>query len=390
MPSQSSRLKNLPPYVFSTIGDRIRAMQKQGIDVIRLDIGNPDMPPPDAVVEALAQSARNPNKHGYSGYRGIPEFRQAIAQYYHNRFGVTLDPDTEVLPLIGSKEGLVNLCFAYIGDGDVSLVPDIAYPAYAMGTQLAGGDVHWVPLQSENDYVPDLKSIPKDVAQKAKILWVNYPNNPTGANIDLNVYTQIAAFCNEHDILLASDNPYMDILFDENTAHSALQTAYGTKNILEFFSFSKSFNMAGWRLGAAIGDAEAISHLLHVKSNVDSGHFKAVYDAGITALQTPQTWIDARNAIYEKRRDRILEALPAIGLSARKSKGSLYVWAKVEDRDVDTYIEQALTHAHISLAPGKAYGPGGDGYIRISVGTPDNVLEESLQRLESWYAKVTL
>lgn len=387
MLTPSARLKNLPPYFFSVIGDRIRQMQADKIKVYRLDIGNPDMPPPSAVIESLATSASNPKNHGYNSYRGTPAFRRALAKHYQRRFGVTLDPDTEILPLLGSKEGIINITLAHLSKGDVALVPDIGYPAYAMGTRLAEAEVYWVKLDPERGYRPNLADIPADILKRAKVLWINYPNNPTGAMITLDDYNQIANFCVEHEILLISDNPYVDVLFNSATAPSALQSSADRRNIVEFFSFSKSYNMAGWRLGAALGSKEAIDNLLAIKSNIDSAHFTPVYDAGITALDTPQSWMDERNAIYQRRRDKIMEVLPHIGLSADKPMGSLYVWAKVLDGDATAYVESAITNAHVSLAPGAAYGPGGDNYVRFSVGVADDELSEALDALKSWYSK---
>lgn len=388
MPQSAARLQSLPPYVFSVIGDQIRNMTQDGIDVIRLDIGNPDLPPPDTVVDALAKSASNPANHGYSGYRGLAAFREAMADYYQRRFAVSLHPDHSILPVIGSKEGLVNLSMAYIDKGDIALVPDIGYPSYAMGTRLAGGEVYWVPLREENSFLPDVESIPDDISQRAKILWVNYPNNPTGATVSQGDFVRLIEFCKRHDILLASDNPYVDITYDDYQAPSALQAAVDAndlQSVIEFFSFSKSYNMAGWRLGAALGSQEAISNLLRIKSNVDSGHFKPVYEAGIEALRTPQTWINDRNRTYKGRRDRILNALPHLGLSASPARGSLYVWAKSKNLAAEEYTERARTEAHVSLAPGEAYGPGGQDYVRISIAVPDERLEQALERLEKWY-----
>lgn len=387
MPLQAHRLDTLPPYVFAVIGDRIRQMQKDGVDVIRLDIGSPDMPPPDFVAEALAESARNPNNHGYSGYRGMPAFRKAVARYYAKRFDVDVDSDRQVLPLIGSKEGIVNFSLAYLDKGDVALIPSIGYPSYAQATRLAGAEIFWMPMREETSYLPELSAIPNDILERAKILWVNYPNNPTGATASLKFYEHAVSFCREHDILLASDNPYADVTFDDYTAVSALKVKASLPHTIEFFSMSKSHNMAGWRLGAAISSEQTIETLLTVKSNMDSGHFKAMYTAGEVALdETPPTWIAERNNIYKARRDKILNALPKIGLSAQVPKGSLYVWAKVINGDAQSYVENALSQAHVSLAPGGAYGPGGDGYVRISVGVPDDRLEQALSQLEAWYS----
>lgn len=386
MPNPADRLGQLPPYIFAVQGQRIQEMQAQGIDVISLDIGSPDLPPPEAVIDALANSARNPNAHGYSGYRGIPTFRKAVAQHYEKRFGVTLNPETEVLPLLGSKEGIINLCLAYLNQGDISLVPDIGYPSYQMGARLVGADVCWIPISEENDFRPDLQTIPSGLADQAKLIWVNYPNNPTGATAELDFYEQVVHYCQQHDILLISDNPYVDVTFEGYTASSVLQVPNAKTSTVELMSFSKSYNMGGWRLGAAVGNADALKTLLQVKSNVDSGHFRPIYDAGIVALnETSQQWIDERNAVYQRRRDRIMETLPHIGLRAKLPKGSLYIWARVEDGDGAIYVEQALQHAHVAFAPGEAYGPGGTQYVRISLGIPDNRLEIALERLKSWY-----
>jgi LL-diaminopimelate aminotransferase len=390
MPQASQRLQNLPPYVFSVIGDQIRQMTLDGADVIRLDIGNPDLPPPDSVVSALSQSAQHSQNHGYTGYRGLPGFRQAMAEYYKNRFQVDLHPDRQVLPVIGSKEGIVNLALAYLGAGDVALVPDIGYPSYAMGAQLAGGDVYSYKLDASNRFIPDLASIPADILRRAKILWLNYPNNPTGATVSVETYDEVRAFCHEHDILMASDNPYMDVTYDDYDAPSALQNLTETSHTVEFFSFSKSYNMAGWRLGAALGSAEALKNLLSIKSNIDSGHFKPIYEAGIQALNTPQSWLDDRNQTYQKRRDTILSALPHLGLEADCPKGSLYVWAKIlNGMTSSAYTQSARKDAHVSLAPGDAYGSGGNGYVRISLGVPQSRLEQALDRLRNWYQGIS-
>ncbi len=383
MPTVANRIKNLPPYIFVTIAQQIAVLQAQGNTVLRLDIGNPDMPPPPHVVEALGKSAVLPDNHGYTGYRGIPIFRRAIATHYKNRFGVDIDSEAHVLPLIGSKEGIVNLGLAYLETGDIALVPDVGYPSYAMGARLAGAEVYW--MTTNDDGLFDVADIPPEAAERAKIMWINYPNNPTGATASTEFYAQLLAYCREHDILLASDNPYVDVAFDGYRAGSVLEVAGATDCSVEFWSFSKTYNMAGWRLGAAVGNADALKNLLHVKSNMDSGHFKAVYEAGIAAMEhTPQSWIDQRNAIYAARRDRILATLPEIGLDAQKRSASMYVWARVVDGTGDEYVDRALNEANVSLAPGSAYGPGGENYVRISLGVKDAILDEALNRLKQW------
>jgi LL-diaminopimelate aminotransferase len=388
MPPTAARLGALPPYPFVAINQRIRELTVEGIDVIKLDVGSPDMPPPPAVVEALTASARRVDRHGYAGYKGTTAFREAVAQYYQRRFGVFVDPETQVLPLIGSKEGIVNLSLAYLDHTSVALVPEIAYPPYFMGAYLAGSTVYWLPAPPPH-FIPQLDAIPEPILKRARLLWVNYPNNPTGATISQEAYQQLVEFCWEHDILLASDNPYVDVTFDDYRAPSALQAAGALDRVIEFISFSKTYNMAGWRLGAAVGAPGAIAALLQVKSNVDSGHFHAVYEAGIAAIaSTDDEWLARRNVIYANRRDRILDALPSIGLCAEKPSGSMYVWARVEREDWNgaAYSEHALSEAHVSLAPGAMYGPGGDRYLRFSLGVPDARLDAALERLKLWYA----
>lgn len=386
IPTSAERLRNLPPYIFATISQRVGAMQAQGQDVIRLDIGSPDMPPSDHVIQALADSASQPGNHGYAGYRGTASFRQSIARYYQKRFGVTLDSETEVLPLLGSKEGIVNLMLAYLDESSVALIPAVGYPAYTMGAQLVGAQICYVPMPAENDFLLDLDSIDPATWDAAKMLWINYPNNPTGVGATLEFYAEVIEACKKHDVLLASDNPYCDVTFDGYVAPSVLQVPGAKEQAVEFMSFSKTFNMAGWRLGAAVGSAEALKQLLKVKSNVDSGHFRSIYDAGIAAIDnTRPEWFAQRNQMYENRRDMLLTALPEIGLSAQPSIGTLYVWAKVEKMLAQDYVERALTEALVSIAPGAAYGPSGEGYVRLSLSVPDKRVAEGIERLKAWY-----
>jgi LL-diaminopimelate aminotransferase len=387
MPVPAARLEKLPTYVFALIGERVRQMATQKIDVIRIDIGSPDMPPPDFVVEKLAQAAHNKGNHGYSDYKGTPDFRAAVAQHYREHFGVELNPDTEVLPLLGSKEGIVNMGLAYLGAGDIALIPEIGYPSYTMGTQIAGGDTHYVRMSAETGFLPDLDSIPEDVAARAKILWVNYPNNPTGAIASLEFYQKLVDYCKAHDILLGSDNPYIHLVYDGNQPVSALQAKDAKDHTVEFLSLSKTYNMAGWRLGAAVGSATALKNLLKIKSNMDSGHFKPVYEAGIAALtQTPVEWGAERNRVYQARRDKIMAALPEIGLRGYSPKGALYVWTEVVKGDAAEYLEDALCTAHVVLAPGDAYGPTGKNNVRFGLTVKDERLDEALERLKKWYS----
>jgi LL-diaminopimelate aminotransferase len=389
IPSPAARLSRLDAYPLAILGARVQQLLAQGAPIIRLDVGSPDMPPQHAVVEMLVDEARADDMHGYAGYRGTPAFRRATANYYRQRFGVTLDPEREVLPLLGSKEGIVNLCLAYLDRGDIALVPNVGYPSYSMGALLAGADVHWLPVSAESGWLPNLDAIPTDVLQRAKLLWINYPNNPTGATVDLDWYTHTVEFCRQHNLLLASDNPYCDVTFDGYRAPSVLQVPGATDCTVEFNSLSKTMNMAGWRVGAAVGNAMAIKMLLQVKSNVDSGHFLPIYAAATLALeQTPQQWIDERNRIYQRRRDLLVAALPEIGLEGECPRGSLYVWGRVTDgRSGAEYCTAALEHAHVALVGGDAYGPGGANYVRISIGMDDAHFEEAIERLKEWYRR---
>jgi LL-diaminopimelate aminotransferase len=386
MPSPAERIERLPRYVFDIIGENIRAMQQRGLEVYRLDIGNPDLPPPDFVNDTLAKAAHNPTKHGYSGYRGTPAFRQAVARYYKKRFDVTLNSDTQILPLLGSKEGIVNLSLAYLDRGDVALVPDISYPSYAMGTYLANGEVDWIPMRAENNFLPDWSQLTPDSLRRAKLMWVNYPNNPTGAVASLDFFQNAFDLCRQHDILLVSDNPYCDVGFEGYEAPSLMQLKGAAEHAIEFMSLSKTYNMAGWRLGAAVGSPEAIGLLLQVKSNVDSGHFTPIYDAGVVAMdQVSHEWVIERNTIYQRRRDKIMAVLPRIGLEAKMPQATLYIWAKPTAMSASDYLSKALENACVSFGPGAAYGPGGEDYIRISITVDDQKLDRALAQLEEWY-----
>ncbi len=380
----AQRIAALPDYPFVAITKRIQDLTAQGIHVTRMDMGSPDLPPPPAVIETMVQSVQRPDMHGYSNYRGTPAFRKAVARYYQRRFGVELNPDTEVLPLLGSKEGIVNLTLALVGVGDVVLVPSLSYPAYAGGAQLAQAGVVTLPMRPENGFLPVLESVSEADRQRARLLWLNFPNNPTSAFCTPNYYAEAIQFCQENDIFLASDNAYMEVVFDSPApAPSVLQAPNAKSVAIEFMTLSKSFNMAGWRLGAAVGNAQAISALLTVKSNMDSGHFLPIYEAGIVALDhTSDEWINERNARYAARRDLIVQAAPTIGLQVdTPPQGALYVWAKVVGMSDETYAHRALNEAYVSVAHGSMYGEDGRGYIRMSLGIGDDDLQGALDRL---------
>ncbi len=381
--SMAERLQRVPPYPFVILAQKVRALREQGVDVIRMDIGAPDMPPPDVVIDALTDAARRPDMHAYPGYRGTPELKAAFADYYRRRFGVTLDPEHEVLPLIGSKEGLFHITQALVNPGDVVLVPDPGYPTYAAAARVAGAEIVPMPLRAENAFLPDLEAIPADVRRRARIMWLNYPNNPTGAVASLDFFRQVVEFAHRWQILVCHDAPYTDVTFDGYVAPSILQVDGAKEVAVEFNSLSKSHNMAGWRVGVALGNRDAVAALLRMKSNVDTGIFLPIQHAAAVALrQVGEEWIRARNAAYARRRDIILAALADLGMSARKPLGSLYVWARVpEPHTGDTFADFILQQTGVSLAPGSMYGEEGREYVRISLGVPTPRVEEAMERL---------
>lgn len=379
----ADRVVNLPPYVFAQVGRRIRELMAQGEDIIRLDIGSPDLPPPGFILEELHRSTQVPGHHGYGGYYGTPELRQAMATYYERRFGVALDPEKEVAPLIGSKEGIANAALAFVDQGQTVLVPDPGYPTYRMGTLLAGGVPVAIPLRAEEEYLPDLEAIPDDVARAAKILWLNYPNNPTGAVAPLAFFERVVDFAREYDVLVCHDNPYCDVVFDGYRAPSILQVPGGRDVALEFNSLSKTYNMAGWRIAMAVGSPIAVEALARTKTQIDSGIFRPIQDAGVVALTGDQSWIEERNEVYRERRDLILETLQEIGLPASRPLASLYIWAALPQGtgSVD-FTRMLLEEARVSVAPGSAFGPHGEGYIRISLGMGTDRIQEAMGRLK--------
>ncbi|RME49561.1 MAG: aminotransferase class I/II-fold pyridoxal phosphate-dependent enzyme, partial [Caldilineae bacterium] len=335
------------------------------------------------LIEALVETARRDDSHGYAGYAGIPALREAIAAYYQRRFGVTLDPRTELLPLIGSKEGLANIHLAWLDPGDIALAPDPGYIVYHMGPLLANGVVHPFPLRPETGWLPDFDAIPPDVADRARLMWLNYPNNPTGAPAGLDFFARAIAFCRAHNILLCHDNPYCDVTFDGYRAVSPLQLPGAKEVVIEFNSLSKAYNMAGWRVGMAVGNPVAIAALAKIKTQIDTGHPLAVQRMAVAALTGDQAWLAERNAIYQQRRDLAVAALRRLGLNVSPPPATLYLWfpAPPGYSDVD-FHRKLLTEAHVSIAPGSMYGQQGVGWMRLSIAVPTHRLEEAMSRLE--------
>jgi len=388
---RAARLKNLPPYPFARWAGQIEDARRRGVDLIRLDIGNPDMPPPDEVVEALCTSARQADRHGYQGYRGLPALRRAIAGYYERRFGVALDPDTQVLPLIGSKEGIVNIALACLDAGDLALVPDPGYAPYTMGATLAGAEVHTFPLLAERGFLPDLDSIPAGVADRAALLWLNYPNNPTGAVADPKFFDHAVNFARRHRLLLCHDTPYCDVTYDGYVAPSLLQVEGACEAAVEFNSLSKTFNMAGWRVGMAVGNSEALAALARIKSNVDSGMFRPLQEAAVRALSTDPAWIAARNEVYRQRLDIALEGVTAAGLEAERPRATLYVWARLPPPwTAEGFALELLERTGVAVAPGSFFGPAGEGYVRLSVTAPTERVRAAMERLRRFASQTRL
>lgn len=374
------RVRGLPPYLFAELDRKVAAKRAEGVDVISLGVGDPDLPTPRHVVEALQEAAEDPATHQYPSYYGLPAFRKAIADWYEHRFNVVVDPETEVLPLLGSKEGIAHLCFAFVDPGDDALVPDPGYPVYAVGTILAGGTPVPVPMTAERGFLPDLEALRPPA--EAKVLWLNYPSNPTGAVADREFFEAAVAFARRHDLLLCHDAAYSEITFDGYVAPSVLEPPGAREVAVEFGSLSKTYNMTGWRVGYAVGSAEAIRALSTLKTNLDSGIFNAIQRAGVAALTGPQDHVEQMRAIYQKRRDMVVAAFREVGIDVEPPLGSIYVWVPTHSGQTSAEFAGALLdEAGVVVAPGTGYGGGGEGFVRISLTVADEKLNEALSRI---------
>jgi LL-diaminopimelate aminotransferase len=382
----SRRLERIPPYLFAELERKVRAKRAQGIDVISLGIGDPDLPTFEPIVATAQRAVADPSTHRYPTNRGRPEFREAVAAFYRRRFGVDLDPETEVMPAIGAKECVFNLNLAFLDPGDVALASDPGYPVYTAGPLLVGAEPVLMPLLPERDFAPDLETIPQTALERARLLYINYPNNPTGAIVPDGLFERVIELARENDILVVHDNAYSEITFDGYVAPSYLSTP-GAKEVgVEVFSLSKGYNMTGWRCAAIVGNAEAIAHYWRLKSNVDSGLFEAVQLAGAAALG-PELDVHVRgmNELYARRRDLVCDALAEAGVSVTRPRGTIYVWAPVPEgfTSAAAYCEYVLERVAVVISPGDAYGPSGAGFFRISLTTPPERLLEAVERLRS-------
>jgi LL-diaminopimelate aminotransferase len=378
----SKRLQQIPPYMFQELERRIAEKKAAGIDVISLGIGDPDMPTYDYIVEAMQKAVADPATHQYPSNRGRDDFRQAFADFYDRRFGVEIDPANEVIPAIGAKECIYNLCNAFLDPGDIALASDPGYPVYTGGPLLHGATAELMPLVSEKGFAPDLSAISPETAAKARLMFINFPNNPTGAIVPDGFFEEVIEFAREHEILVVHDNAYSETTYDGYVAPSFLATP-GAKEVgVEVFSVSKGYNMTGWRCAAILGHADAIQSYWRLKTNVDSGLFEAVQIAGATAISGPQDSLADMNKTYERRRDLVVSALGAIGVDVTPPKGTIYVWAPVPSGHTSTsFAETVLEEAAVVVSPGSMYGPSGEGFFRISLTTPDDRIEEAVERM---------
>ena len=379
----AKRLDTVPPYLFVEISRKIAAKKAQGIKVISFGIGDPDIPTPGPVIEQLRSAALDSVNHRYPETDGLPEFRVAVSDWYKKRFNVTLDSNKEILPLIGAKEGIGHASLCFINPGDIALVPDPGYPVYSVGTWFAGGECHWMPLKEKNGWLPDLGSIPSEVLKKAKVMWLNYPNNPTGAVVDASYFEEVIEFAKQHSIAILHDACYTEVAYDGYKPISFLEIPGAIDVGIEFHSLSKSYNMTGWRVGVAAGNRDMIDALMVVKSNLDSGIPNAVQYMGIEALKSTDEEIRTRNDIYQSRRDKVIEALEKIGLDVDPPKASLYVWAKIPEGYTSAeFAELILEETAVVVTAGNGYGPSGEGYIRLSLTISEDDLNEGIERLQ--------
>lgn len=378
----AERLNRLNTQFFANLNAKIAALEADGKDVIRLDIGSPDLPPPPEVFAALAASAAKPDRHGYQAHNATQALRQAWAELYQRLYGVVLNPEREILPLLGSKEGIFHLSLALINPGDVALIPDPGYLTYTQSALLAGGEPYYLPLRAEGGFLPDLEAIPETIARQAKILWLNYPNNPTAAVAPLEFFAQAVAFARRYDILVCHDAAYSQITFDGYRSPSLMQIAGAREVGIEFNTLSKAYNMAGWRVGVALGQAEAVGALYKLKTNADSGHFLPILEAGTVALGVEQSWIQARNQVYQHRRDLVVEGLHQLGLPVSAPLASIYVWVPLPPGwGALEFTTAMLETAQVSLTPGTVFGAHGEGYLRIALTQSEARIGEAIQRM---------
>ncbi len=379
----ADRINELPPYLFATIDKAKEEVMSKGVDVIDLGVGDPDQPTPSHIIESMCDAVRDPATHRYPSYTGMMEFREAVSKWCKKARNLDIDPVTQVLTMIGSKEGVAHIPLAFLNPGDVALVPDPAYPVYKIGTQFAGGEPYIMPLLNENDFLPDLDSIPADKLEKAKLMFLNYPNNPTAATADLSFFEEVVEFAKENEIVVVHDNAYSEMVYDGYEAPSFLSVDGAMDVGIELYSMSKTYNMTGWRLAFAVGNSDIITGFGKVKSNIDSGAFDAIQRAGITALSGSQQCVADMNDIYQKRRDALLKGLYSLGLDVKPPKTTFYVWTPVpEGYDSMEFSRVLLEESGIVATPGVGFGQYGEGYVRFALTQSVERIEEAVARME--------
>jgi LL-diaminopimelate aminotransferase len=380
---KAERLKRLPPYLFKEIDRKKAEVKAKGVDIIDLGVGDPDLPTPGHIIEAMKGAVEDPANHRYPSYSGMDDFKYAVVEWYKKRFGVELDPAKEVVSLIGSKEGIAHLPLAFLNPGDLSLVPSPAYPVYHIATIFAGGESFFMPLVRENHFLPDLDAIPDKVAERARILFLNYPNNPTAAVADLQFFARVVEFADRHKVLVCHDAAYTEMAFDGYRPHSFLEVD-GSKRVgIEFHSLSKTYNMTGWRIGFAVGNREVIEGLGAVKSNVDSGVFQAIQMAGIRALRDNQSCVKEMTDVYGRRRDLMVEGLREAGFEVESPKATFYLWIRVPDGYTSAELATRLLEEGIVVTPGNGFGEPGEGYIRMALTQRRHRIAEAIKRIKS-------
>ena len=378
----ADRLKHLPPYLFKEIDRQKAAVRARGVDIIDLGVGDPDLPTPPHIIEALKKAAEDPANHRYPSYAGMNGFRETVAEWYKTRFGVVLDPRNEVVILIGSKEGIAHLPLAFINPGDPALIPSPAYPVYHIATLFAGGESYFMPLESKNDFLPDLEGIPEDIAKRAALMFLNYPNNPTAATADLGFFDRVVAFAEKHRVLVCHDAAYTEMAFDGYRPPSFLE-AEGAKEVgLEFHSLSKTYNMTGWRIGFAVGNREAVQGLGAIKSNIDSGAFQALQLAGQEALRHDQACVAEMRATYARRRDLMVKGLREAGFELNNPRATFYLWVRVPEGFTSAEFVSRLLDKGVVVTPGNGFGAPGEGYFRIALTQKRGRLEEAVERIK--------
>lgn len=378
----ASRVKSLPPYLFASIDKMKQDARARGVDLIDLSIGDPDLPTPQHIVESMKKAVEKPEHHRYPSYEGMPSYRQAVADWYRRRFDVALDPATEVLSLIGSKEGIGHIPLAFVEPGDTVLVPSPGYPVYPVGVLFAGGESHLMPLMEENDFLPDLKAIPQRILMQTKMMFINYPNNPTSAVAPRSFYEEVIALADKYNFIVCHDAAYSEIYYDGEKPISFLEIE-GAKDVgIEFHSLSKTYNMTGWRIGYAVGNSAVIAGLGKIKTNLDSGIFQAVQEASVTALETDDRILAGIRSVYQERRDVLYEGLVSAGLSVRKPKASFYLWAAVPTGfDSSRFVAHLLEQAGVLATPGNGFGAPGEGYVRFALTAPVQRMKEAVERI---------